>query len=165
MTGDRRGRGQTTIDYAVGVGLFLLVVAFVFAFLPSIFAPFSGDSGTLPVLTDRGADRLSSDLLVESPRRPAALNATCTEGFFDADGSVPAGCRYATDGDDLAGALGVDAPAISINVTVGDGTGARSLDGTELSAGPAPPSNADAVTARRIVFLEGESGRLTVRMW
>ncbi len=35
-----RDRGQTTQDYAIGIGLFLLVVVFVVTFLPSVLAPF-----------------------------------------------------------------------------------------------------------------------------
>ena len=33
-------RGQTTLDFAIGVSVFLIVVAFVLAFVPGMVQPF-----------------------------------------------------------------------------------------------------------------------------
>ncbi len=159
-------RAQTAIDFSVGIGVFLLAVVFVFAFTPNIFDPFTAESGGKIVLADRSADQLSGDILIESPTRPGQLNASCTEGFFDGDGSMPSGCYYTgIDSDDLETALGIDQPGISVNVTITDGGTVRSISGTDLTAGPDVPSNTDVSVARRVVMLDGEESRLTVRVW
>ncbi|UIO98513.1 hypothetical protein Hbl1158_08035 [Halobaculum sp. CBA1158] len=161
-------RGQTTIDYAIGVSVFLLVVAFVFAFSPSLTAPFTGDATDAVVVADRSADRLANDLLVADPARPAALDAACTAGFFDT--TEPVGdCRYETDASDLTGALGIGSPVRTANVTLVDGDEIRTLgDGgnaVRLAAGPSPPRGADVSVARRAVLLDGSDAIVVVRVW
>lgn len=164
-TSPDRDRAQTAIDYAIGITVFLLVVAFVFAFVPTTFAPFSGDDGRLMVLADRTADHLTDDLLVRSPSDPGVFNATCTTGFFDSDGQVPTGCRYDEDGTDLQTALGIDAPGVHLNVTLEREGAIASLDGTELAAGDDPRSRADVNVARRLALLEDRQYRVYVRVW
>jgi len=158
------GRGQTTLDFAIGISVFLGVVAFAFAFMPTMFAPFETGSGAEFATADRTADRLSADVLVETPRDPSVLNDTCTVGFFDADGSAPAGCRYGHDAADLPAAVGVG-DTTNVNVTIRDGSGVRTLDGQRLTAGPPPTTVDDAVVATRVVLLSGEQHRLYVRVW
>jgi len=161
MTGDR---AQTTLDFAVGVSVFLGVIAFTFAFVPAMFAPFEANAGTEFVAADRTADRLSSDALVEVPRNPSVLNDTCTTGFFDADGSAPAGCEYDDDAANLSAAVGLD-DRIGLNVTIEDADGVRTLAGTRLAAGSEPTTVDDTVVATRAVLLAGEQHRLYVRVW
>jgi len=163
---DGAGRAQTAIDYGIGVGVFLLVVAFVFAFMPSMFAPFTSTSGDELVVADRSADYLTSDLLIEEAGRSVVLNATCTEAFFDTAGSDPAGCRFDEDAANLESALGVERPGVRLNVTVRNGSsGVRELDGTRLVAGGRPGPSADVLVARRSVLLDGEQNRVVVRVW
>lgn len=163
--GDGRARGQTTIDYVIGVTLFLLVVAFVFAFVPTTFAPFSSDDGRLLVVADRTADHLTDDLLVAAPTRTATFDAACTTAFFDGDGAVPADCRYDEDGSDLTTALGVTAPGVRVNVTVERDGSVAALDGVTLAAGDAPSGVDDVSVARRLALLDGQQHRVYVRVW
>ena len=162
-------RGQTTIDYAIGVSVFLLVVAFVFAFAPSLTAPFTGDATDAAVVADRSADRLANDLLVADPARPPHLDAGCTAGFFDTDEAVGDDCRYETDAGDLRGALGIASPVRTANVTVVGDAGVRVLgdgaDAVSLTAGPSPPRGADVSVARRATLLDGSDVRVVVRVW
>ncbi|QZX99606.1 DUF7287 family protein [Halobaculum rubrum] len=164
-----RDRGQTTIDYAVGVSVFLLVVAFVFAFAPSLTAPFTSDATDAVVVADRSADRIANDLLVADPARPSVLDADCTAGFFDTDEAVDTDCRYETDASDLRGALGIVSPDRTANVTVVSDGGIRVLgdgaDAVPLAAGPAPPRGAGVSTARRAVLLDGSDATVIVRVW
>ena len=148
-------RGQTTLDFATGVGTFLLAVAFVFAFVPGMFQPFDGSpEGAL--VADRTADALAADLLGD-PGTPSVLNETCTSEFFNAD-SERGTCRYAADAADLHLALGLDATR-RINVTL-------ARDGTVRYGAGSDPSNADDVmVGQRLVHLGGESYRLSVRVW
>lgn len=84
----RSARAQTTLDFAVGMSVFLLTVAFVLSFAPSIVAPFS-ESGTEDTVT---ANRVASDLVegtLADPDRPYVLDKGCTIAFFapeNADG-------------------------------------------------------------------------------
>lgn len=76
-----RDRAQTTLDFAVGMSIFLLTVAFVFTFAPNIAEPFS-DSGTEnTVVADRVASQLVAGTLA-SPDRPYVLDKACTMAFF-----------------------------------------------------------------------------------
>ncbi|WP_408959138.1 hypothetical protein [Natrinema sp. 74] len=55
-------RGQTTQDFAVGIGVFLLAIAFVFSFLPTIITPFDSSVGGAETAQ---ADRIA-DLIVHN---------------------------------------------------------------------------------------------------
>lgn len=160
----RADRAQTTIDYAVGVSVFLLVVAFVFGFVPSLISPFTDDDTDAVVVSDRAADRLTGDLLVADPARPSVLGADCTVGFFN-DSLTPADCRYGSNASDLHDALGIGSPTRSVNVTVIDGDGSRALDGTELAAGPDPAGGTDVSVSRRAVLLDDRDWTVLVRVW
>ncbi|MFC7136774.1 hypothetical protein ACFQRB_10305 [Halobaculum litoreum] len=146
--------------------MFLLVVAFVFAFAPSLTAPFTDDATEATVVADRSADRLANGLLVAAPTRPSVLNATCTADFFDTVGP-DADCRFDDDASDLSAALGVDTTVRSLNVTVVEtpGDAVATVDGTTLAAGEAPPRGADVSVSRRAVLLDGRDATLIVRVW
>jgi hypothetical protein len=161
----RADRGQTTIDYAVGISVFLLTVAFIFAFLPSMFEPFTSESGDLLVLADRSADRLAADLLVENLTDPNVLNATCTVGFFNATAPDPTGCRYNQNASDIRGALSVNRTGAEFNITVRDAGALRTVDETDLAAGDDPPSTGDVTVATRKVLLDGNQSDLVVKVW
>lgn len=90
-----RNRGQTTQDFAVGIGVFILAVAFVFSFLPSILTPFdSSVTGGQTAQADRIADRVVHNLSV-STDSPNEINGT----QFQAD--------YAANDDNLTERLGL----------------------------------------------------------
>lgn len=169
MSGGERSpsdrRGQTTVDFAAGMGLFVLVAAFVVTFVPGIFAPFDGASDVGSA--DRVAESLGTDRLGD-PGTPYVLNATCTRGLFDQlrdDAfAAPEGCRFDTTVHDPARLFGL--PATDLNVTVERlRGGVVTSDGTTLAAGPATPSTGSVTTARRVVLLGGTQYRLVVRVW
>lgn len=166
-------RGQTTIDFVVGISIFLLVVAFVVLFVPGIFDPFDGTSRTQAA--DRFAATLTNDALGD-PATPAALNATCTRSFFEQmqpefeqTETDVADCGFDPTADNVASALGTD--RFEVNVTVFDGAAVAELeapdDGTsvELRAGPPVPDNEAVATTRRVVLLDGRTHQLAVRVW
>jgi len=161
-------RAQTTLDFAVGMSVFLGVVAFAFGIVPTMFAPFETDTGTNAVVSDRAADRLAADALVESPSQPSILNGSCTQAFFAGD--PPGPCRYGSA--DLHDSLGVGA-SVHVNATIRNDSGIRTLGGTQLARGPSSASADDIVVARRTVSLPRnlgagtvqEQNRLLVRVW
>lgn len=89
------GRGQTTLDFAIAMGLFLLAVAFTFMFIPSLTAPFVQGQQDSSVAADRIASHLAEGGLGD-PNDPFVIDQDCATPFFsDADSSeVPSTCGY-----------------------------------------------------------------------
>lgn len=167
----RGARAQTTLDYAVGAGVFLVAAAFVLAFVPGMLAPFGGADRTQVV--DRAATALAGDALGD-PSSPSVLDETCAAAFFErrqgdrSPDDVPDSCRFDADPDTVAGALGVGAPAMNVTVERADGRAYElATDGgtVALRAGPPAPDDRSVAAARRTVFLDGRSLRLVVRAW
>jgi hypothetical protein len=98
----RTDRGQTTLDFAVGVSVFLLTAIFVLTFVPGMLEPF--EESTQEEIA--AADRIATDLVEEtlaSPDRPHLLDRECTVIFFESrqDGFDPGGDDDENvDGDD-----------------------------------------------------------------
>jgi len=158
-------RAQTTIDFAIAIGLFLVVVAFVVAFVPTIFAPFQSIGG--PQTADRIATALATDRLGE-PSTPYVLNETCTNAFFEqleSGTDAPTTCRFDTTADNTSAMFALSGPGgVNVSVSHLDGSIAT-RPGGDLLAGPAVPETTSVTAARRTVLLDGETYRLLVRVW
>lgn len=178
-------RAQTTLDFAIGVAVFIVTVSFVLAFVPGMFQPFTGSSQENTVAGDRIATDLATSLLVESTHddslKAYVLNRTCTTAFFDTGTSPPSGCAY--DGTTLAGRVGIDSSQ-PLNVTIrrdtnGDGVaGVLCWDGndnliergTGTCATPAyavgdTPGGQTVTLSQRLVGIDGRDAWLEVRLW
>lgn len=181
--GSSTARGQTGLDFLVGIGVFLLTVGFVVGFLPGTLTPF-GEATERPLVADRAADAVVAGL-ADGPE-PNVLNATCTLAFFGVGSD--AGCAFdaseTTTDDGLRAELG--APAFTrVNVTL-----ERSVAGTtdreircgtappavplvhactpgdsRLATGPPAPSAGGVVTATRTVSVDGGDAVVVVRVW
>jgi hypothetical protein len=92
-------RGQTTLDFAIGAGVFLVTVAFVVAFVPSMLQPFAGGTQEAFVAADRVAIELVTSRLA-SPDEPYVLDTACTIAFFREDAMGASDCGF--DGNDLS---------------------------------------------------------------
>ena len=178
MTGNR---GQTTIDFAIGTSVFLITVAFVVAFVPGIFQPFADGPQEELAGVDRIADTLVYDLLDDGDSG-APLDRECTIAFFDGD-STDTGCAF-DDGDSFASQVGLSAGHhANVTLVAGDSGGGGPppvcSDGTRitvsatdectsgfaLDAGePVPPDGA-SVIGRRVVYVDGTTATVIVRMW
>ncbi|WP_096391201.1 DUF7287 family protein [Halopenitus persicus] len=167
-------RAQTTLDFAIGASTFLIVVAFVVAFLPGMMAPFEDVDPTQAA--DRFADSLSGDVLGH-PVDGNRLNETCTAAFFrQLHQDAPTGddCRFDEGATTPAEALATD-HAVNVTIearSVGGSPPSLSYGGTPVTpaAGPVPDGGDTVTVARRIVLLEDGSGqrrtyRLVVRVW
>jgi len=145
-------RGQTGIDFLVGATVFLIAVGFVFAFVPSMFAPFF-TGGTGDTLTaDRTATTLAETELVADPANPVLLDEDTTREFFE-------GCTATQLDDDLA--LGTE----NVNVSIESGGEVHVIDGTELSCGDEPPARSSVTVSQRYVSIDRDHYTLTVRIW
>jgi len=166
MTWPPADRGQTALDYAIGIGLFLLAVALVFGLLPGLDRPTVGTT-TDRATADRVATRLTSDVLTQ-PTSPADLNATCTERFYN--GTAPRSCPFDRPAaGNLSYVLGTS-DTVRVNTTIENDGGPTVLNltgnRTHLGIGPEPPTGGvpDAVV-RRSVRLNGTTHTLYVRVW
>jgi len=180
-----RERGQTTLDFTIGVTIFLIVLVGVFVFVPGTLQPFEEGGQEDLVTVNRVADGLAEQSLTESAT-PYILDADCTVGFFDTTVSPPAECEYS--GGNLSERVGI-AGQQSINVTIRKGVagsagtsaplcynesqppGERLTSGdcdsgaTRLAAGGTAIGDQSSVTARRVVELDGQDVFLVVMIW
>ncbi|MFB9811157.1 DUF7287 family protein [Haloarcula sebkhae] len=180
---EERRRGQTTLDFAIGMTLFLSVLIFIFLFIPGLLSPFSAGVQEETVTTDRVADGLTMGML-GSPQQPYVLDEHCTQEFF-AGNAPPTGCGYDSGGS-VEERVGLDPALENVNVTIrGNATTTAAADetlcwdrtdeelvpasggcGTILTTGGNPPANNDAsVTALRVVSLNGQDVTVRVVMW
>ena len=178
---DEDARAQTPIDFAVGAGVFLLTLAFVIAFVPTLFDPFSAAGTASPVVSDRVAAGVAGDLLAASPTSPGVLSPACTVAFFTEDDGLagsancPSGITDAPDeqfglDDDLQ--VIIHAPdertpsenPSTVTVTTRHGT----FENVELIRSTGTPSGTsrdDITVSQRLVSIDGTQYRLTVRVW
>lgn len=164
----RGDRGQTVLDFAVGMSVFLLAVGFTFAFVPSLLEPFSAGEGARMIVAERGAAHLTETSL-SAGSAPGVLSAACTAGFFNGTAPADEDCGWTHNESELNEELGV-AGYLGLNVTVTQGGDVASLDGdggdtVRLAGGDAPPPGASVSTASRMVDIDGETYRLTLRVW
>lgn len=147
-------RGQTFQDYTLGVSLFVVSVAIILAFIPSILAPFNApiDDG-VSTRADRSAERLTYSLSADG--QPNVLNPVETKEFF----------RDRSDERSVRAYLGLDETS-NVNVTIHDPAtdAVESIDAVRLAAGEPYPDRPMAASSR-VVTIEDEPYRLTVRIW
>ncbi|GAB7008497.1 DUF7287 family protein [Halorubrum trueperi] len=177
-------RAQTPIDFAVGAGVFLLTLAFVVAFVPTLFDPFTAAETASPIVSDRVAAGVAGDLLAASPAEPGVLSPACTVAFFeDGEGNATladaAGCPDGIE-NDTAVQFGLDEEVLIVihalnesnpsespaNVTVATRHGTfENIKLNRTSASPDTVDGDDVTVSQRLVSLDGEQYRLTVRVW
>jgi len=179
-------RGQTTLDFAIGVTIFLAVLLFAFGFVPGIFEPFEVSGEEEPVVSDRVGNTLTSEML-GSPQQPHVLDRYCTVAFFN-DSDAAGGCEF--DGTAaVTERFNLDT-AQSLNVTIVENFDTSTADAEQLcwwqggaeptltdmsqcsgdphvrlAIGDVPPTGATTITARRVVSLDGETVRMRVVVW
>ncbi len=174
--------------------MFLLVIVFVFSFVPGTLQPFVVTGTEHPVVADRVGDRLAQGQLGH-PDEPFVLDSDCAVEFFnesryDAGLGSPGDCRY--DGTELHERVGVT-DRTNLNITLEGNTtagvaGSTTLcwdrgpptptpaqvgsgncggsDDVRLAVGSPPPTANDVtVTARRVVSLAGEDVTMKVVVW
>lgn len=75
-------RAQTQLDFAIGVSIFLIVVAFVLSFVPAMLQPFESSTQQETSAANRVADQLVGGTLGD-PGEPYVLDRECTIVFFE----------------------------------------------------------------------------------
>lgn len=86
-------RGQTVQDFAIGASVFLLTIAFVFAFIPTLFTPFEDDvaaglgsqaSRTAASIVDNGSIDGRSNWMTQSSAQEAIVPDENGDGTYGA---------------------------------------------------------------------------------
>jgi hypothetical protein len=166
-------RGQSRVDFLVGIGVFFLTLSFVLVLLPELLGPFAGPEN--PAVADRATAGLTEDLLAGSAA--GTLNLTCTDEFFRAQGST---CGF--DATDATTALvGVDdrhelnvtvernasaAPGTEVLCSNGTAITQCTAGGTPLTRGSDPPTGTQSVrSAHRVVSVGGDVVVIELRVW
>lgn len=138
-------RGQTAIDFVVGMGVFLLAVGFVLMFVPSMFAPFFGGGIGDPVTADRATSYLVEERLAEEDAPVGMLSAEKNSTFFD-------DCWHENVQEETAWLRDELDVERSIQVEVGNGTCGLETSGS-------------VTVSKRFVMIDGEGKLLRVRLW
>lgn len=144
-------RGQTTQDFAVGIGIFILAIAFVFAFVPMIITPYTDAAGPETAQAERISGTVVSDLSDDDPN---SINTT------DFDQSLAA-----VDDEDLAR---------NLSLRIADGHSIDRVNITIETLGPEPDVVRSAghdydgqagASTTRIVSMDDDVYKLVVRVW
>jgi hypothetical protein len=114
-------RAQTTLDFAIGMSVFLLAVVFVFTFVPGVLEPFEAGPQEETTVADRVASQLVQTSMAD-PADPYVLGLACTNTFFNVTKPGDAECGFdhtadLTAGDRLTDRVGV-ADRQRVRVTV-----------------------------------------------
>lgn len=157
-------RGQTTLDFAVAMGIFLTTVLFVLAYAPTMFDPFAGGAGTKLVAADRAATTLSADVLAVSTAEPGILSAGCVIEFFDG-GDEDCSTAGNLDSDDILPAVENRNYNITIHDLDASADDPESVGGIELTRSNSGSIQTDVAVATRTVSIDDDPYRLTVRVW
>ena len=159
-------RGQTTLDFAVGMSVFLLTVIFVIAYAPTMFDPFAGGSGAKLVVADQAATALSGDILVASSAEPGTLSVGCVIAFFE-EQEPGDSCPTEADFDPFDSALSLDGRNAKITIHELDAPASEpaTVDGVDLTLSNSESVPSDVAVATRTVSIQGQQYRLTVRVW
>ncbi|WP_255170024.1 DUF7287 family protein [Natrononativus amylolyticus] len=144
-------RGQTTQDFVVGIGVFLLAMAFVFSFVPSLLTPFDSSIGSAE---QAQADRIAGEILSQYEHGdPNNLDFGNEDEFEDVD-LTEMGLRVNNQGD----------PIDNVHVTI-EPLGS----GDEWETDDSYEDGQTAASASRIVTVEEKvcdpACRLIVRVW
>lgn len=99
-------RAQTTLDFAIAMGVFLLAIAFVFSFVPTFVAPFVDGGQEHSAASDRTASHLAEGAFAD-PNEPQIVHEECMTPFFAGlnETEIPDSCGY--EGNDTRAHLGV----------------------------------------------------------
>lgn len=181
-----RTRGQTTLDFTIGVTIFVVVLAGVFLFVPGTLQPFEEGGQENIVTVNRVADQLSEHVLAE-PTDPYVLEKDCVVPFFDESEPVPSECNYEGGtlqervgyGDfqfanvSIRGSIAGSSKIEQLCYDSSDPAGSRlesgsdcgEPDDTRLTVGSDLDGVESSVTARRTVELDHQTVFLVVQLW
>lgn len=154
---------QITIDYIVGIGIFLLAVFFIFQFTYGLFIPFQSSSDKVTLAADRVATMLVERLLHADSS--SALNVIDRGKLYYLN-NTKMNQNYTDTLLELG--LSSDKTVFDLNISVANLT---SPNNPMNQSGPSLPDNTDIGQTRRMVLIVNsstgynETAIFSVRVW
>ena len=149
-------KGQTSLDFIAGIGIFLSVFLFVFTFIPGMLTPFQSNSDELTMVADRAGITLVQNVLIDHPENPNIISEVKLNDMIS-QLNGPGSLDYRKN------TLGIDSTArvYSLNVTM------VKMSGEDYKAGPeCPEGTINLGQSRRVVLTDsGAIGVLVVKVW
>ena len=149
-------RGQTQIDFVIGISIFLLSMALVFTGTTQLFTTF-GTTNPSITISDNSADILTKNILTTQETPPYTLDRKCTETFFElysndtvTDSEINQ-CQFSTNST-LKSQLSIQ-PKYYVNITIENSTTILENNGTQYSVGSIP-EDTDTTVSRRLIRID-----------
>ncbi|UGV39956.1 hypothetical protein J7W08_07445 [Methanococcoides orientis] len=153
--------GQVTIDYLIGITIFIVALFFIFQYSAGLFTPFQSNSDEVTLVADRVATSITEmEMSAGDIRTPNLIDSDKTDDYFDTKLSTSG---YYTEIDKLG--LRGEYHRYDLNVTLENSTQMLKMAGE-----PLPLSNNIGQT-KRVVLIEDtitgktETAILSVRVW
>ncbi len=154
----RNDEGQVTIDYLMGITIFIVALFFIFQYSAGLFTPFQSNSDEITLVADRVATSITEkEISAGNINTPNLIDGDKTNDYFDLLSS-----NYENEADALG--LRGEYHRYELNVTLDNSTEVR-------MAGKALPFSDNIGQTKRIVLIEDsdtgetETAILSVRVW
>ena len=167
MNGDR---AQITIDYVVGMGIFLLAIAYVFQFMYGLFIPYQSGSDEITLAADRTGSLLIERILVSD--RSMTMNVIDQRKLYYFN-NTKMNYSSQTHFDDTQYNTALREVGLFSNDSIFDlNISVEYLNGTIMNqSGPVLPENTRIGQTKRIVMISNtstgynETAILSTRVW
>ncbi len=150
--------GQITLDYLVGITLFLLALVFVFQYTTGLFIPFESSSDEVTMIADRVATTVVEDRISSGDSQtPNIVNSNLLDELFT---QLNTSYRSTQDSMGLNGTFFL----YDLNISLENGTKVLSCAGKTL------PHTGNIGQNKRVVLVEDSDGNihnaiLSFRVW
>lgn len=153
ICGISHDRAQMTVDFVVGIGIFLIAVAFVFQFIYGLFLPFQSSSDSVTLAADRASVVIVERMLVpERSENSNVIDDGKLAYFNNTKLNSKSDPQNYIDTLSEVGLLSTETYTFDMNISV-----TRS-DGTiRNQSGPTVPDKADIGQTRRLVRIINSS--------
>ena len=157
-------RGQTTQDFAVGIGIFLLTIAFVFSYVPTLATPYESTvGGAETAQADRIADRIVEN--TSDSTTPNELDGSLYQGNFTDDNLTAAVGLRASD-DVIFDRVNVGIKPLGEDEPTADWSGGHTYDNQTAASSARIVTVDDSDVESSIDDIDCDPAcRLIVRVW
>jgi len=150
--------GQITLDYLVGITIFLLALVFVFQYTTGLFTPFESSSDEVTMIADRVAANVVEDMISAGDSQTSNMvNSNLVDDFFT---------QLNTSYSSIQDSLGLNGTFFhyDLNVSLENSTKVLSCAGKPL------PHAGNIGQTKRIVLVEDSTGNIhtaimSFRVW
>lgn len=151
--------GQVTIDYLMGITIFIVALFFIFQYSAGLFTPFQSNSDEVTLVADRVATSITEkEISAGDINTPNLIDGVKTTNYFNVLSS-----NYENEVDDLG--LRGDYHRYQLNVTLENNT-----DIIDMAGKPLPLTGNIGQTKRVVLIEDTDTGKttpaiLSIRVW